>query len=172
MTPCRAATSRTSSGFPRRTHFAMPREATIAAAATVRGSDPSGRTIRRHVLSRRLDEAVAEGGRREARHARRLAEGARPAEVDVVGDEAHRLLDALGVVDRDRRVHRRDVRGGAVARGLHLEERETGVEDLPAEVEDAPVRGETAREDERPPAACRSGPSSRRRGRCRSGRPA
>ena len=46
-TPCLAATSRISSGFPRRTQRAIPRAPTIAAAATVRGSVPSGRTMRR-----------------------------------------------------------------------------------------------------------------------------
>ena len=45
-TPCFSATSWISSGFPSSTHLAIPRDATMAAASTVRGSAPSGSTIR------------------------------------------------------------------------------------------------------------------------------
>lgn len=45
-TPCAVATRRISSGSPNSMQVAIPRSAQIAAALTVRGSSPSGKTIR------------------------------------------------------------------------------------------------------------------------------
>ncbi len=84
--PWAEATRLISSGLPSRTQVAILRSAQIAAASTVRGSSPSGRTTRFADFARQPGQLVAEGWRRETA----AALGGRgqrsdPVGVDVVG---------------------------------------------------------------------------------------
>ena len=93
----RCATARMRSGSPSSTQWAMPFSAQIAAALRVRGSSPSGRTMRRLRGARRLDETVTEHRRRHQQLDRRVdAAGQRP-DVDPLGDETDHPLHAFAV---------------------------------------------------------------------------
>ncbi len=77
----------------------------MAAALTVRGSSPSGRTTRLPAFTRQLGQLVAEGWRRQTT----AALGGRgqrfdPVGVDIVGNVFLNFLDALVIVNRYFRV--------------------------------------------------------------------
>ncbi len=93
--------------------MAIPRSAQIAAAFTVRGSSPSGRTTRLPSFARQLGQLVAEGWRRETA----AALGGRgqrfdPVGVDVVGHVFLNFLDTLVIVNRYFEVKALQAQGG------------------------------------------------------------
>ena len=111
VTPCFLATSWISSGFPSSTQRAMPRSETMEAAATVRGSVPSGSTMRLFAARAASTSRWRKAGGESRGTRPGCGERLQPGRVDAVGDRGHHPLDPLGVV-------RRDLRGSCAATAL------------------------------------------------------
>lgn len=107
----------------------MPRSAQIAAALTVRGSSPSGRTTRLPAFTRQLGQLVTECWRRQTAAAlggRR--QGFDPVCVDVARNVFLNFLDTLVVINRYFQVEALQAQGGLPGVGVHHEDRQAGGE--------------------------------------------
>ena len=86
-----------------------------------------------HALARGLDEAVAEGGRRQPRHPGLLREATGPRRVDPVGHVVHRAFHPHAVIHGDAGVHAVEARDRAVRPVLQAQQRHARLERLLAE---------------------------------------